>query len=92
MITPRSLLRVIIVIISVFVLSTESVSDLSPRGENPCLYHFDIDALSNGRFNRFNGIPFHHQSKKIDKLMVLRLLETPQSPQNTKKSTKLNFV
>ena len=20
-------------------------------------YHFDVDALSNGRFNRFNGIP-----------------------------------
>jgi len=34
MITPRLLLRVII---SVLVLSTESVSDLSPGGENPCL-------------------------------------------------------
>ena len=34
MITPRPLLRVII---SVLVLSTESVSDLSPGGENPCL-------------------------------------------------------
>jgi len=34
MITPHPLLRVII---SVLVLSNESVSDLSPRGENPCL-------------------------------------------------------
>jgi len=34
MITPRSLLQVII---SVLVLSTESVSVLLPGGENPCL-------------------------------------------------------
>jgi len=34
MVTPRPLLRVII---SVLVLSTEFVSDLSPEGENPCL-------------------------------------------------------
>jgi len=40
-------------------------------------YHFERRrALSNSRFNRFNGIPFHHQSKKIDKSMVLRLLES----------------
>jgi len=75
MITPRSLLRVIILVL---VLSNESVSDLSPGGEKFMPYHFDVDALSDGRFNRFNRIPFYHQSKKIDKLMVLRLLETPQ--------------
>jgi len=34
MIAPPPLLRVLI---SVLVLSTESVSDLSPGGENPCL-------------------------------------------------------
>ena len=58
MITPRPLLRVII---SVLVLPNESVSVLSPGGENPISYHFDVDALGNGRFN---GIPFHHQSKR----------------------------
>jgi len=61
MMTPRPLLRVII---SVLVLSNESVSDLSPWDENSMPYHFDVDALSNGRFNKFNGIPFHHQSKR----------------------------
>jgi len=58
MIAPRPLLWVII---SVLVLSTESVSDLSPRRWKSIAYHFDIDALSNGRFN---GIPFHQQSKR----------------------------
>jgi len=53
MITLRPLL---LVIISKLWLSTEFISDLSPGCENPCLYHFDVDALSNGRFN---GIPFH---------------------------------
>jgi len=61
MITPRPLLWVII---SVLVLSTESVSDLSPGRWKSIPYHFDHDALSNGRFNRFNGIPFHHQTKR----------------------------
>jgi len=61
MITPRPLLRVII---SVLVLSTKSVSEISLGGENPCLIISTVDALSNGRFNRFNGIPFHHQSKR----------------------------
>jgi len=27
-------------------------------------YYFDVDTLSNGRFNTLNGIPFHHQSKR----------------------------
>ena len=53
MIIPCPLLQVII---SVLVLSTESVSDLLPGGENPIPYHFDVDTFSNGRFNRFNGI------------------------------------
>jgi len=61
MITPRPLLWEII---SVLVLSNESVSDLLPGGENQCLIHFDVDALGNGGFKRFNGIPFHHQSGK----------------------------
>jgi len=51
-------------------------------------YHFDVDTLSNGGFN---GIPFHHQSKKINKLMVLSLLETPQFPQNTETIDKVEL-
>jgi len=43
------------------VLSNKSVSVLSPGGENPMPYRFDVDALGNGKFN---GIPFHNQSKK----------------------------
>jgi len=42
MITPHPLLRVII---SVLVLSNESVSDLSLGGENPCLTISNVDAL-----------------------------------------------
>ena len=75
MITPRPLS---LVLISVLVLLNESVSNLSPGGENPCLISFrrrrsieTVDSIDS------NGIPFHHQTKKIDKLMVLRLLETP---------------
>jgi len=58
MITPRPLLRVIILVL---VLSTESVSDLSPGGENPYLIISTSTLFSNGRFNR---IPFRHQSEK----------------------------
>jgi len=61
MITPRPLLWVII---SVLVLSTEYVSDLSHERGKSMPWHFDVDVLSNGRFNRLNGIPFHHQSKR----------------------------
>jgi len=32
-------------------LSTKSVSVLSPGGWKSIPYHFDVDALSNGRFN-----------------------------------------
>jgi len=49
------------VIISVLVLSNESVSVLSPGKWKSMPYHFDVDALGNGRFN---GIPFHHQTKR----------------------------
>ena len=49
-------------------LSNESVSDLSPGGENPCLIISSSTLLATVDSNRFNGIPFHHQSKKIDKI------------------------
>ena len=61
MITPRPLLRVII---SVLVLPNESVSDLSPGGENTMPYHFDVDALSNGRSINSTEYQIHHISKK----------------------------
>jgi len=77
MITLHSSLRVII---SVLMLSIESVSDLSPGGKNPYLIISTSTLLATVDST---GIPFHHQSKKINKLMVLRLLETPQSSQNT---------
>jgi len=55
-ITPRPLLRVII---SVLMLSNESVSDLSREVK---IHALSFRRRRNDRFNRFNGIPFHHQS------------------------------
>ena len=97
MITPRPLLRLII---SVLVLSTESVSDLSLGGENPYLYHFDVDALSNGRFNR---IPFQYKIikyyyhnpflnlKKHPKIFVQLTLQTSKK-RSSKKGKDLFLV
>jgi len=61
MITPRPLLRLII---SVLVLSTESVSDLLPGGENPYLIISMstliamIDSIDSTEYH------FHHQSDR----------------------------
>ena len=60
-ITSRPLL---LVIISVLVLSNESVSDLSSGGENPCLIIemstllATVDSIDSTEYH------FHHQSKK----------------------------
>ena len=45
-------------------LSIESVSDLSPGGENTMPSHFDVDALSNGRSINSTEYQIHHISKK----------------------------
>ena len=55
-------------------------------------YHFDIDALSNSRFNRFNRISFHHQSKKDQQINGIMFVRNSAIPQNMEQSTKLNFV
>jgi len=58
MITPRPLL---LVIISVLVLSNESVLVFSLEGENPCLIISTSTLLATVDFN---GIPFHHQTNR----------------------------
>jgi len=86
MITPHPLLRVII---SVLVLSNEYVSVLSPGGENPCLI------ISTSTLQAMvDSTEYHFISNLKDRQIKvkIRLLVTPQSPQNTEQSTKLNFV
>jgi len=61
MITPRPLLRVII---SVLASSTESVSDISLGGENPCLIISTSMILATIDSINSTGIPFHRQSKR----------------------------
>jgi len=74
MITPCPLLRVII---SGLVLTTRYVSDLSLRSENLCLIISTSTLLArvDSQRNTISSATY-----KIDKLMVLHLFETLQSP------------
>ena len=79
MIIPRPLFRVRI---SVLVLSNEKricIRSFTGRWKS-MPYHFDVDALSNGRFNRFNGIPFHHQSNRSTLLEVFTFVRNSTIP------------
>jgi len=61
MITPHPLLRVII---SVLVLSNESISDLSPGSENPCLILSTSTLLATVNSIDSTESPFHHHFKR----------------------------